>query len=332
MLLDGLTLKRFAGNAPVTSAARIRWLERQPFRHLNTDFRPQPWEECTRVLAEMGHERDARVLRIEKRRRMRWLEWHRAKTAGSRDALRRALLVWITRQRKKRCGALTRRILAARIATHTRRVATKFAKLPAVFGDYILDLTTGYGRRPMKAMVGLLGLWGLAGVGYATLPPGVMAPADALVYFAPSIPAECRADWIAWQPPPRPDDLSRRAAEAPASGLALDDSVGPPYPPEWSAICPRRVPSEYSTFSPLFYALDVLLPIVDLRQENDWSPRVTDASGEVIGRLWPTAPYQWLRDWGIGYVARLLEWVLILLGWALSGLLLGAVTGVIRRD
>lgn len=280
----------------------------------------------------MGHERDARVLRIEKRRRMRWLEWHRAKTAGSRDALRRALLVWITRQRKKRCGALTRRILAARIATHTRRVATKFAKLPAVFGDYILDLTTGYGRRPMKAMVGLLGLWGLAGVGYATLPPGVMAPADALVYFAPSIPAECRADWIAWQPPPRPDDLSRRAAEAPASGLALDDSVGPPYPPEWSAICPRRVPSEYSTFSPLFYALDVLLPIVDLRQENDWSPRVTDASGEVIGRLWPTAPYQWLRDWGIGYVARLLEWVLILLGWALSGLLLGAVTGVIRRD
>lgn len=326
LALDGLVLRRFGGNAPVTAAARCRWLERQYSPHLGTDFRPQPWEECARVLAEMGHERDARVLRIEKRRRMRWLEWNRVKTGRTRDAVRRALSVWSARRLANRGGALTRRIVAARIWAHAVQVTSKLAKIPAFVADIVLDLTTGYGRRPLKALGGLLLLWIAAGIGYTTLPKGVMAPADALVYLSPSLPPECRVDWIGWEPPPRAEDLSRRATEAPRSGLALDDRAGPPYPPDWTAICPHRMPSEYSTFSAFAYAADVLLPIVDLRQEHDWSPRVTDAEGRVIAPFWEGA------SWGWGYVARFLEWMLVLFGWGLSALLLGAVTGVIRRD
>ncbi len=291
LLLDGFTCRRFAGDAPVDAAARLRWLDCQHPFHLTHDFRPQPWEQCAKVLAEMGHDRDARRVRIAKRRRTRNLGWLRANFVGDHVS-----------------------------------AAFSFA------GDLILDVTTGYGWRPWNALVGILILWAVAGWGYGSLPPGVMAPADALVYFSPRIPEECKTDWITLDPRSGPLTDARQIAAARDLGLPDHKWNGLSIVPEWKEICTRAMPSEYSTFSPFAYALDVLLPIVDLRQEKDWSPRVTDASGEVIGRFWPTAPYQWLRDWGIGYVARLLEWVLILFGWTLSALLLGAVTGVIRRD
>ena len=37
----------------------------------NPDFRPQPWEQCAKVLREMGHPEDARLVLIEKERLQR---------------------------------------------------------------------------------------------------------------------------------------------------------------------------------------------------------------------------------------------------------------------
>lgn len=301
LLLDGLTIRRFAADAPVEAAARIRWLERQPSDHLGRDFRPQPWEECARVLAEMGHERDARILRIEKRRRMRWLDWDRVKTGKTRNAVRRAWRVWLARRRTGRDGALIRQILAARLRAHFACVTSKVAKVPGIVLDVGLDVATGYGWRPLRALCWLFLLWIAAGIGYATLPAGVMAPTDALVYLSPRIPEECKSAWVSSDPRTVPLTDARQIATAEALGLSRHERGGLQIVPEWKEICTRAMPSEYSTFSPFAYALDVLLPIVDLRQEHDWSPRVTDAAGQVIAPLWDGA------TWGWGYVARLAE-------------------------
>ncbi len=80
--------------------------------------------------------------------------------------------------------------------------------------------------------------------------------------------------------------------------------------------CPEQMPSEYSEFSSFVYAFDVLLPIVDFRQETDWAPRVSKPDG---------AP------WPAGYWIRRFEWLLIGLGWVLSLLFVSAIGGMVRR-
>ena len=60
------------------------------------------------------------------------------------------------------------------------------------------------------------------------------------------------------------------------------------------------LPAEYTTFSPLAYSLDILLPLVDLGQKKPW--------------------------------VRLLNWFEILYGWIASLLFVAIVSGISRRS
>ena len=80
LVVDGCRYGAFVGGSPVDARRRIDWLLLQPKSHLDSDFRPQPWEECARVLRAMGHEADARAVLIEKEKRQR---------KARRDRLRR---------------------------------------------------------------------------------------------------------------------------------------------------------------------------------------------------------------------------------------------------
>lgn len=55
----------------VTAEARIKWLSLQDESQFGQDFWPQPWEQCAKVLREMGHREDARAILIEKEKRQR---------------------------------------------------------------------------------------------------------------------------------------------------------------------------------------------------------------------------------------------------------------------
>jgi hypothetical protein len=71
LILDGFTYDRIAGG-PTDAATRIAWLKRPlPSDLVNQSFRPQPWEQCIKVLREMGHEADARDVAIAKQEAMR---------------------------------------------------------------------------------------------------------------------------------------------------------------------------------------------------------------------------------------------------------------------
>jgi hypothetical protein len=69
ILLDGFTYQRFA-ESKTDWKTRLKWLKRQPQSHLSGDFRPQPWGQLIKVLREMGHERDARQIAIEREKEM----------------------------------------------------------------------------------------------------------------------------------------------------------------------------------------------------------------------------------------------------------------------
>jgi hypothetical protein len=67
----------------------------------------------------------------------------------------------------------------------------------------------------------------------------------------------------------------------------------------------KENPSQQPSFHPLTYALDLLLPIVNLGQEGAWIPR------------------GWAERW---------TWGLILTGWVLTTAVVAGLTGVLKRD
>jgi hypothetical protein len=79
--LCGCVYDSFLVSAPVSAAARLRWLRLQ---HSSDSapgaFSPQPFEQCARVLRTMGHPEDARVILIEKERLLRRAERERARS------------------------------------------------------------------------------------------------------------------------------------------------------------------------------------------------------------------------------------------------------------
>ncbi|MBT3071534.1 hypothetical protein KKP04_11725 [Rhodomicrobium sp. Az07] len=78
--MDGFTYERLGGDAPRDAKTRMEWLNRQPKRHMGKDFRPQPFEQLIKVLKNMGHPEDVRVLAIKREKRLhrsRWAKWWR---------------------------------------------------------------------------------------------------------------------------------------------------------------------------------------------------------------------------------------------------------------
>ncbi|WP_121062978.1 hypothetical protein [Chachezhania antarctica] len=76
LVLDRCRYGAFMGK-DVSAKARIRWLGLQDWSKFDKDFWPQPWEQCAKVLREMGHGEDACRVLIDKERRQR--QWRRQK-------------------------------------------------------------------------------------------------------------------------------------------------------------------------------------------------------------------------------------------------------------
>ncbi len=77
----------------------------------------------------------------------------------------------------------------------------------------------------------------------------------------------------------------------------------------WST--PGQAGQDYETFHPVAYAADLLIPIVNLGQEDAWAPSTSRSPWGQ--RMW------WLR------------WFAKVFGWVITALAAAAVTGVIRR-
>ena len=75
---------------------------------------------------------------------------------------------------------------------------------------------------------------------------------------------------------------------------------------------PGQAGQDWETFNAFAYAADLVIPIVDLGQESAWAP---STSRSPLGQTgW------WLR------------WFAKIIGWIITALGAGAVTGLIRRD
>ena len=261
--LDNFTYKGFNQLDETTSSRFwLEWISRQPVSHLTHKFRPKPYQQLADVLQSMGHEEEARVIRIERRRRQAdYVRYYEKKPSDPVARLYRGL---------------------------------------NSFWNSVQGKAVGYGYRPGNAVIWLI-LLSLTGALFYQIAAvhGIMTPTHPLIYKeavwkdqdgplqAPKIPAACHQNWV--------------------------------YPEgKGAALCARSVPSEYSTFNALVYSIDVAIPVVNLRMQDDWSPRVVN---------WQTGEHDWAGWW-----MRSWEWLQILLGWAFSLLFVSAIGGIIRRD
>ena len=262
LILDGFVYDRITAG-PTDAAKRIAWLNKQQSRFLNEYFHPQPWEQLIKVLREMGHGRDADEVAIAKQHALR-----AAGKIGTRAARTDFRFRW-------------RRWLDARWNDLSNFVARRFHD--------IYGLLAGYGYRPVRILLWVIGLWAVSALAFSTAAEnGLMAPTNPVLH----------------------------AHEAGANvNVTACGANGDVQPPQYWVRC-AGMPAEYTTFSPLGYAADMILPLVNLQQDSEWGPVVSNAKGPLY--------------WGV--VTRLLGWFDILSGWIVSLMFVAIVSRLVEKD
>ena len=154
---------------------------------------------------------------------------------------------------------------------------------------WLFGKLAGYGYHPTRLFMSMVAVWLFCAVAYwwLALPPhNALGPTDPLVFQNPAYAActsACMGNWF---------------------------------------LCPP-LPAEYTTFSPLAYSLDLLLPLVDLGQEKNWGPLVPTPERHFCVELFSFSPAHWVR---------LLNWFEVLYGWVASLLFVAIVSGMSRRS
>ncbi len=254
LVLDGCCYERFGGL--VTAEARIRWLDLQDPARWSVDFWPQPWEQCAKVLREMGHAEEARKVLIEKEKRQR-AAVRRASGkvgSGSERALAWLLAVMVFAALSWEAGSLLS--FAALSAGAAVLVA---AHVPAI-RDALFGALIAYGHRPRRAFLWLAVAWFIGGVLF-------QAAADQGQIKPNNVRAVMSAAW---------------------SGCA-----GAANQPECFLEAPEG--ASYPRFNAWIYSADTLLPIVDLELQSYWIPAEEAGPLGAFARwfLWAQIAFGW---------------------------------------
>lgn len=167
---------------------------------------------------------------------------------------------------------------------------------------WIYGALAGYGYRPLRTVGCMLALWvACSAAFYAGRDGGYFGPTSAAIEINPKF-AECGA----------PGDLIAPRTRDPK----LKVQPKPMPKAHWTAAaCP--LPPEYTSFQPAMYSLDLILPVVNLQQDGDWAPIVSNARGE---------PLPW------GQLLRALVWFEILFGWVATLVVAAVLGNLVKKD
>lgn len=228
--------------APAEADLRLDWLARQTPARWGEDFWPQPYEHLAKVLREMGHDDDARVVLVEKERRAR-------------------------RARRARIDFVPRRVLQWGI-------------------DRGLGMTTGYGHRPLLALVWMFVLWAAGAVLYSHLESvGALRPYSAVILRSP--------EWVLCSAE-RGQTVFMVSLGAERQGLA--------EPGESQMACYLRQPEAeaFPKFNATMLSAEAIIPGLGVGQKDIWSPDTRKPIG-YFGKWF--AYFQTLAGLALGLLA-----------------------------
>lgn len=331
LFLDGFTYDRISA-ASTNARDRLPWLKAGSTNQ--GTFYPQPYNQLAKVLSDMGHEPDARDIRMAARHdaaaHARSLDRDTRKTArafrklsGKPHALAFASLELQISKEQNSLIEQTNRLMKHFALFHFPSPTTSNAPEP------VSEITRAYAQQDFRNQ-----MWSMAtkarlrigwswisdqfllrvvGYGYAPMRSlwsllGLFAIATFFAHmawtkdaFAPNSDVIITSsDWA---------NLLTIDCIGPLPDGHIDPCVANPAD-AWSS---KDAPGmDWDTFNRYGYAADLVIPILDLGQTDAWAP--SKDRGPWGHALW------WLR------------WVLAGAGWIVTGLGAAAVTGIIKRD
>ena len=333
--LDGFTYDRIAGTgAPVSAAARLNWL-RLGANH-DGEFYPQPYTQLAKVLAAMGHARDARQVRMAAiMDGSTHLRQNRRAHRRLARALRRVSRARTLPNLSQLADLLTE--LPGEIRSGARPTGERFVRLnspelrPEGAPPPLDDMTRALARqqfrndmwmRATRCRLRIAGNWAsdlalrsIVGYGYA--------PWRAAVWLAGLWMAATAAAGFVWAEgsfAPNSDVILVSSGWAEVTDA---DCIGPltrKPPPDLGPCDPNPAQTwsndparglDWDSFSATGYALDLVVPILTLGQTDAWAPSKD------------RGPWGWGLWWG--------RWVFEVAGWIVTALGAAAITGIIQR-
>lgn len=153
--------------------------------------------------------------------------------------------------------------------------------------------TSAYGYRPMRILKIMASIWFLFGCIYwygANV--AVFAPTNPLIFQKQDYNCTIDKNGTPWFASPKDYSASNNWYEA--------------------------SPPEYTTFQPFWYSLDIILPVVDLKMENDWGVVIPSPDGSFFKTF--------------NYFVRILTWSENIIGWILSLLLVAILSGLAKNE
>jgi hypothetical protein len=270
--LDGFRYQRISATAPLDAKTRIAWLDKQMPRFLEgKNFALQPWTHLANVLREQGHFSEAAEVDIAREDRLR-----KAGRIAPLPSPRRWWAGVATPKNLRELGDFALSIWAeAKLLPNFI-----FRPLHRAYG-----LLAGYGFKPRRVIIIAFFAWLVFAAFYDYAASwAVFGPSNASV-FQNKAYEHCRPE-----APDKPENGKKKIGN-------------------WTR-CPE-LPGEYTSFSPLAYSADLILPVVSLGQSNDWAP-IT--SGESLG-----------------YATRLAVWFEELFGWVAALTLAAIASGLVKR-
>jgi hypothetical protein len=206
-------------------------------------------------------------------------------------------------------GFLKERLVARQPWTRARRY-NPLSWLMYAVRWLVLEKALGHGYYPWRMILLATAMLITCGFSYdLAADQGLFAPSNARVYMDPELKKSC----------------------------------APNNEPNWTGqTCDllRRVP-EYTRFNPYVYSLDVILPIVSLKQREDWQPISRPLSVRLPGYsvaipLFSESPAVVSlpeRTYQLpAYTIRSLVWIEAIFAWVWTLSLSAVATGIIKRD
>ncbi|MFY8100142.1 MAG: hypothetical protein ACOVOA_09325, partial [Allorhizobium sp.] len=263
---------------------RKRWLQKGA--QFNGQFHPQPYQQLAKFYRETGHRHEAREILIEKEKEQR-----KAVRASIRKSRRKAesdvpfsvktALSW------------SQHIVGRWFHFHVWR----WVRISCNWiWDILIRYIAGYGYKPWLSLGWLGGLvLIMMFAAKFTWNAGDFAPNSAIVLTS--------SEWKALADLPEvyasaPDEEKQKIVQDMTPARAWSDPLAPG--------------KDYETFYSFAYALDVVVPVLDLGQTDAWAP--SPARG----------------NWG--YWMFYAQKMFIVAGWVVTAIAAAAISGMIRRD
>jgi len=85
----------------------------------------------------------------------------------------------------------------------------------------------------------------------------------------------------------------------------------------------KSLPDSHSAFSPFVYSLDVLLPVIDLDQEKNWTMETPGMKEKFRDEIF--------NNWSFGHFLRFVYWFQVVFGWGSGLIFVAMITGLLKR-